>query len=103
MRWYNVYVFNFRPSRGEPMTEADPVERLCAALAGDPRTRDLPKSVRGVQDAVSEWWRVPYMTWFTDHGPDHSRRVAENALLLAEVPNLSSKNRLSSFELYILL
>jgi hypothetical protein len=86
----------------EPMTEVEAITRLRAALASDPRTVDLPASMDAVQEAVREWWATPYMPWFTDHGVDHSRRVAEYALCLADVPNLGSNRRLASLELYIL-
>jgi hypothetical protein len=84
------------------MTEAESIARLRATLASDPQTDDLPASMDAVQKAVSEWWATPYMPWFTDHGINHSRRVAEYALLLADVPNLGSNRRLSGLELYIL-
>jgi hypothetical protein len=84
------------------MTEDTEIGRLRAALAGDRETSDLPESMDAVQRAVGEWWKVPYMPWFTDHGIDHSRRVAEYALGLAVVPNLGSNRRLSALDLYIL-
>ena len=84
------------------MPEAAAVTRLRTALASERETADLPASMDAVERAVGEWWSTNYMPWFTDHGIDHSRRVAECALLLADVPNLGSDRRLSDLELYIL-
>lgn len=61
---------------------------------------DLSRSLARVEAFVSDWWQVPYLPWFTDHGPKHSRRVME--YLLAMIPEgLREGTDLSPVELYV--
>lgn len=78
------------------------IDELRAALLEDPDLRDLVASIPKIQNAVSEIWRTPHHSWFTDHGPDHSRRVATYALQLALLPSLHPSFRLSPLEVFVL-
>lgn len=63
---------------------------------------DLADAMPRIQDFVEDWWRQNYLPWFTDHGPDHSRVVADYALQLASSPNLSTGKELEPLEAFIL-
>jgi hypothetical protein len=72
-------------------------EALQRVQDSDPELRE---SLRRIEMSVGEAWRVPYMPWFTDHGPTHSRRVVQYLLHL--VPSaLSIANDLTPLEIYI--
>lgn len=76
-----------------------------AQLAADCRSAnwsDLADSIDSIQRFVEKWWPQALMPWFTDHGVAHSRRVAEYALKIADVPDLSKPHALSVLERYIL-
>lgn len=78
---------------------------LVVRLAKDCRNEgwdDLAESMPLIERFVSRWWEKPLMPWFTDHGVNHSRRVAEHALYMAEVPDLAESHSLSLAERYIL-
>lgn len=77
-------------------------DELREALARDPDLRDLAECIAKIVDAVERIWGTPHHPWFTDHGPDHSRRVASYALRLALLPRLHETNRLSVLETFIL-
>jgi len=78
------------------------VAQLRAELTADQRTEDLAESMDRVEEEVQAWWTVIYLPWFTDHSPSHSRRVADYALRLAEIPSLRDDLRLRPLERYIL-
>lgn len=63
---------------------------------------DLADSMEQVQRFVHQWWTQTLMPWFTDHGPSHSKRVAEYALAIADVPDLAAPHSLTVLERYIL-
>lgn len=63
---------------------------------------DLAGAVPRVKGFVDEWWSTPYLPWFTDHGPNHSQRVASYAMQLGRVPSLPEHLRLSTLEKFIL-
>ena len=63
---------------------------------------DLASSVARIEDFVRRWWADNPMPWFTDHGPDHSLRVAHYATQIADVPALPPDLQLSALERYIL-
>lgn len=61
---------------------------------------DLSRSLISIEAFVQNWWRVPYLPWFTDHGPAHSRRVME--YLLSMIPDaLRPGTELTPIELYV--
>jgi hypothetical protein len=64
---------------------------------------DLSERLEGVRKAVNKVWEVPYLHWYTDHGPQHSRRVID--LISQILYPLCHENHfpLSDYELYILL
>lgn len=70
------------------------VETIRRADAG------LADSLGKLERSVAEWWQVPYLPWFTDHGPSHSRRVVEYVLKLLPVDDDGSVP-LAPLELYI--
>ncbi|MDQ4502824.1 hypothetical protein [Sinomonas sp. ASV322] len=63
---------------------------------------DLAISVDRVQQYVIAWWATTYLPWFTDHGPEHSKRVAKYALDIAAIPSLSEQHKLTTLEKFIL-
>lgn len=63
---------------------------------------DLANSMEQVRRFVDQWWTQALMPWFTDHGPGHSKRVAEYALAIADVPDLAEPHALTVIERYIL-
>ncbi|WP_156374250.1 HD domain-containing protein [Cellulomonas sp. Leaf334] len=64
--------------------------------------RDLGPSLLRVEEYVERWWADNPMPWFTDHGPGHSRRVADYALEIASIPGLPQQFALSPLERYVL-
>src|SRR6266478_8731682 len=61
---------------------------------------ELGESLKKIETFLKDWWNVPYLPWFTDHGPNHSRRVME--YLLAIIPEgLSAESQLTPVELYV--
>lgn len=70
---------------------------------------DLWKRLNGVKDAVEKVWKKPYLHWYTDHGPQHSRRVIGLIgqilcpLCLDYLSRHENDFPLSDYELYILL
>lgn len=66
------------------------------------RHLDLVEMAKRIEAFVGEWWKSNPMPWFTDHGPGHSRRVAEYALQIGNIPNLPDAVKLSSLEIAIL-
>lgn len=70
---------------------------------------DLSERLDGVRKAVNKVWEVPYLHWYTDHGPQHSRRVVDligQILCPLCLDYLSRREKnfpLSDYELYILL
>lgn len=64
---------------------------------------DHADSVEQVQGFVRRHWKGGRnMPWFTDHGPAHSRRVADYSLQIAAIPDLPEPQRLNETEKYIL-
>ncbi len=64
---------------------------------------DLADTVPKIELFLTEWWRRgAILYWFTDHGPEHSRRVADLALSIADIPTLPLDIRLTSLEKYVL-
>jgi hypothetical protein len=70
---------------------------------------DLSERLDGVRKAVNKVWKVPYLHWYTDHGPRHSRRVVGligqilRPLCLDYLSRRENDFPLSDYELYILL
>lgn len=70
---------------------------------------DLWERLNGVKNAVEKVWRTPYLHWYTDHGPQHSRRVIDLIGQILCPLCLDYRFRpendfpLSDYELYILL
>lgn len=64
--------------------------------------QDLSDAIPRITGYVENWWTTPYLPWFTDHGPSHSRRVASYALDLASVPNLPEHLQPTALEKFIL-
>lgn len=70
---------------------------------------DLWERLNGVKNAVKKVWRTPYLHWYTDHGPQHSRRVIDLIGQILCPLCLDYRFRpendfpLSNYELYILL
>lgn len=70
---------------------------------------DLSERLDGVRKAVNKVWKVPYLHWYTDHGPQHSRRVIDligqilHPLCLDRLSRYENDFPLSDYELYILL
>jgi hypothetical protein len=62
---------------------------------------ELATSAERVAHEVAEWWTLPHLAWFTDHGPRHSRRVAEYAEQLTQLP-IREATKLRLLERYIL-
>jgi len=75
---------------------------LRALLAEDDALRDLVASMDAVKLAVETVWRENHQPWFTDHGPRHSSRTADYALLLGDLPRMHSSLWLTPLEAYIL-
>jgi hypothetical protein len=82
-----------------------------AAHPGDRIRKDLERAghhelaatIDKVESFVAEWWaRGAILYWFTDHGPDHSRRVADLALTISDIPSLPAAARLTPLESYVL-
>jgi hypothetical protein len=71
-------------------------------LASSPQTSDLANQVMMIERAVQDVWKSNAMIWFTDHGPSHSRRVAEYALNLAKPPSIAAELRLTPLESFVL-
>lgn len=74
-------------------------------LADDLRTANLghlADAIPRIEDFVERWWSKEYMPWFTDHGPGHSRRVAEYADQISTIPALPENVRLTPLERFIL-
>ena len=63
---------------------------------------DLANSIGSIEQYVNEWWSDHHLNWFTDHGLDHSQRVAEYAFQISDIPNLPEEYRLSTLERYVL-
>jgi hypothetical protein len=84
------------------LTGEEAVAQLRAELRADQRTEDLAESMDRVEEEVQAWWTVVHLPWFTDHSPSHSRRVADYALRLADIPSLRDDVRLKPLERYIL-
>lgn len=77
------------------MTELAP--ELQAAGHGD-----LASSLTPIEGFVRRWWADNLMPWFTDHGPNHSLRVAQYAMQIAKIPFLPPGLELSTLERYVL-
>jgi hypothetical protein len=88
---------------GSPTSQID-LEQVLGRMSSD-----LSERLDGVRKALNKVWRVPYLHWYTDHGPQHSRRVIDligQILYPLYVDYLSrheSDFPLSDYELYILL
>ncbi len=82
--------------------QIDDVESLAKALESSPTAADLVSALAKVPDAVEQLWVKDYQPWFTDHGPNHSRRVAKYALELTRFPLLHESQRLTALEAFIL-
>lgn len=63
---------------------------------------DLVEMIDQVERFVHKWWATPVLPWFTDHGPQHSRRTANYAMEIAAVPYLPDAVKLRPLELAIL-
>jgi len=70
---------------------------------------DLWERLNGVKNAVEKVWKTTYLHWYTDHGPQHSRRVIDLIGQILCPLCLDYRFRpendfpLSDYELYILL
>lgn len=82
-----------------PISDAD---ALKAALETDPALRDLGPSMHAIELSVGKVWKEDHQPWFTDHGPQHSRRTANYALSLADLPTISPAQWLSPLEAFVL-
>ena len=80
----------------------DSLLHLAAELQASQETRDLAESLTQILKALDQHWTQTHLTWFTDHGVDHARRVAKRALELSAIPGLSGDLMLSGLERYIL-
>lgn len=78
------------------------VDELRAALAGDPALQELVPCLEAIPKSVAALWTTNYQPWFTDHGPDHSRRVAGYAMDICQLPLLHPSMRLSPLESFVL-
>ncbi|MCU0113490.1 hypothetical protein [Curtobacterium poinsettiae] len=63
---------------------------------------DLANAVDTIPGAVATWWNRHSLWTFTDHGPKHSRRVADYAMQLVEIAPLSKELRLNPIEQFVL-
>ncbi|PZE28384.1 HD domain-containing protein [Curtobacterium sp. MCLR17_042] len=63
---------------------------------------DLADAVGRIPIAVADWWKTPMQWSFTDHGPAHSRRVAQYALEIADKADVSEKYALNPIERFVL-
>jgi len=75
---------------------------LVNELKADDSLSPLADSLEATVDALRSHWATNFLPWFTDHGVNHARRVAEYALNLARTPTVAAHLRLSSLERYIL-
>jgi hypothetical protein len=63
---------------------------------------DLAKSLNTIESAVEDWWGSAHLWWYTDHGPSHSRRVAEYCEKLRAVRVFPAGLELNVMERYLL-
>lgn len=78
------------------------VDELRTLLSQHPDVLDLVGASRRIPEVVEKVWETNFQPWFTDHGPNHSRRVAQYAFDLTQLPNMSPSLRLSPLEYFIL-
>lgn len=64
---------------------------------------DLASAATRVEIAVRDWWQTVMQWSFTDHGTEHSRRVADYADQLASVAPVSGDTALNPVERFVLL
>jgi hypothetical protein len=83
-------------------TIIDNVDDLRRAVEADPDLEGLAGCIDEVQKAVRDVWSKDYQPWFTDHGPNHSRRVADYAMRLTKFPMLHDSLRLTALEYFVL-
>lgn len=61
----------------------------------------IADSMGRIVDFVDQWWAVPYLSWFTDHGARHSERVAEAALAILDNPDVPKRFQATPLEQYV--
>lgn len=64
-----------------------PYDDLVARFEGS--SPELGRALTKAHEFLKGWWTEPHLGWYTDHGPDHSKRVADYALQLAACSNMS--------------
>jgi len=75
---------------------------LSQALRAVPRHGDLLLVLEEIERRLDQHWSTNYLAWFTDHGPDHVRRVAGYALQLGRPPSIAPDQQLTVLEKAIL-
>lgn len=64
---------------------------------------DLASSLDQIKLNVTNWWSNNNLWWYTDHGPDHSERVADYCARIASAKDLSAGSALTPIEWYLLM
>jgi hypothetical protein len=78
------------------------LESLVEDLRADAQYAHLANSLEKIRDSVQAHWTNVALPDFTDHGPNHSRRVAEYAEKLATLRDLPPSLKLDLRERYLL-